>query len=159
MFIHGRKRTASPAYPLQTSLRLPFWLSLQLLPHNGCSVTCLPAGQIYICCGLCDRGRGKHYLSEWRMVSLFRGISKYKSILLKTYNGSLTFCQGRGEGGAEKTTGGGAGDRGEGWWVLAQGQNCVHVCMCVCVCTWVCCKTFRSTGLTWEWEMSPQQVI
>lgn len=54
-------------------------------------------------------------------MSVFRGISKYKSILLKTYNGSLTFCQGRGEGGAEKTTGGGAGDRGEGRWVLAQG--------------------------------------
>lgn len=60
MFIHGRKRTASPAYPLQTSPWLPFWLSLQLLPHIGCSVSCLPARQIYICCGLCDRGAGKH---------------------------------------------------------------------------------------------------
>lgn len=49
------------------------------------------------------------------MVSVFRGISKYKSIALKTYNGLLTFCQGRGEGGAEKTTGGDAGDRTEQW--------------------------------------------
>lgn len=74
------------------------------------------------------------------MVSFFRGISKYKSILLKTYNGSLTFCQGRGEGGAEKTTGGGAGDRREGWRVVAQGRSCV------CVCAWVCCETISLPG-------------
>lgn len=51
----------------------------------------------------------------------------------KTYNGSLTFCQGRGEGGAEKTTGGGAGDRGEGRWALAKGcmSECVRVHECV----------------------------
>ncbi len=67
------------------------------------------------------------------MVSFFRGISKYKSILLKTYNGSLTFCQGRGEGGAEKTTGGGAGDRREGRRVLSQGQSCVSECVRVCM--------------------------
>lgn len=80
------------------------------------------------------------------MVSLFRGISKYKNILLKTYNGSLTFCQGRGEGGAEKTTGGGAGDRGEGRWVLAQGQNCVSVCMCVPVRAYECAVRLSELG-------------
>lgn len=36
-------------------------------------------------------------------------------------------------GGAEKTTGGGAGDRREGWRVLARGQNCfLSVCVCQC---------------------------
>lgn len=97
------------------------------------SVALPPAPQIYICCDLCDRGTGKHYLLGSCRVSVFRGISKYKSIPLKTYNGSLTFCQGRGGGAAEKTTGGGAGDRREGWWVLPQCQICVSECVGACV--------------------------
>ena len=37
--------------------------------------------------------------------------------------------------GAEKTTGGGAGDRGAGWRAVAQGPELhVSVCVCVCVC-------------------------
>lgn len=62
MFIHDRKRTASPRYPLQTSPWLPFCLRLQLSPHNGRSASCPPASQIYIRCGDCDTGGGKHGL-------------------------------------------------------------------------------------------------
>ena len=114
MFIHGRKRTASPTYPLQTSPRLPFWLSLQLLPHNGCSVSCPPACPVrftHVAAG--GIGAEGNTTSQGAAWCLFSG--EYLNIKVyckKTYNGSLTFCQGRGEGGAEKTTGGGAGDRG-----------------------------------------------
>lgn len=90
------------------------------------------------------------------MVSVFRGISKYKSIPLKTYNGLLTFCQGRGGrgGSAEKTTGGGAGGRREGRRALPQRQSCMSECVCVCLC-----ETFRNTGLIEEGEMSSQPMI
>lgn len=133
MFIHGRKRTASPTYPLQTSPRLPFWLSLQLLPHNGCSVSCPPACPVRFIHAVVGGIRETLPLRVLRGVCFQGEYLNIKVYCQKTYNGSLTFCQGRGEGGAEKTTGGGAGDRGEGRWALAKGcmSECVRVHECV----------------------------
>lgn len=91
MFIPSCKRTASPAYPLQTSPQQPFWLWFQLMLHNGCTVSCLPATRIYIY-SQCSSNNERHDGSSW-------GIAKYKAIFLKIYNDILNLCQGRAESG------------------------------------------------------------
>lgn len=60
MFIPSRKRTASQTYPLQTSPRLPLWLSA---PTLGCTVSRLVGWldlQMFIPCVFFSRGMFKY---------------------------------------------------------------------------------------------------